>query len=306
MDIGSIKITIVSQISNVGFQLKQNAPELLLAGGIAGVATSTVLACRGTLRSQDILAAHEQERTIMDQLREDEQIAYTDEEYEMDKVKLAVSTIFEIAREYAPAVILGTVSIAALIGSNRILTSRNAALMAAYKVVDEGFKKYRKRVVDEFGEEVDYYLRYQEPIDGEKKVVDMDGKEINYAEADLIGEVRDGISEYARFFDHRSIAWRRDHETNLFWLKSQQNQANDRLQAHGHLFLNDVYEMMGMPKSRAGIVVGWHLNSEGDGFVDFGLNKPGCEATRDYVNGYEQAGILLDFNVDGVIYDHFS
>ena len=114
----------------------------------------------------------------------------------------------------------------------------------------------------------------------------------------------DEYSEYARFYDCGNEGWTKDPEYNLMFLRQQQNYANEKLKVNGHLFLNEVYDMLGIPRSKAGQVVGWiydEKNPNGDNFVDFGIydNKDG---NRRFVNGYE-ATILLDFNVDGVIYD---
>ena len=90
---------------------------------------------------------------------------------------------------------------------------------------------------------------------------------------------------------------------NLSFLKCQQKYANDLLVAHGYLFLNQVYEMLGIPKTKAGQVVGWiydKKNPQHDNYVDFGIYDLHNERKRDFVNGYERS-ILLDFNVDGDI-----
>ena len=71
------------------------------------------------------------------------------------------------------------------------------------------------------------------------------------------------------------------------------------------MFLNDVYEMLGIPKTKAGYVVGWIYDKNhpvGDNEVDFGIFDMEREKNRDFVNGYERT-ILLDFNVDGNILD---
>lgn len=117
-------------------------------------------------------------------------------------------------------------------------------------------------------------------------------------------EARNGDvpSPYARFFDDSSPMWTRDSESNLRFLKHNQNYANDLLKSRGHLFLNDVYQLLGIPKTRAGQVVGWIYdpeNGEGDNHVDFGIYHDD-QHSRDFVNGYEKS-ILLDFNVDGEI-----
>lgn len=107
-------------------------------------------------------------------------------------------------------------------------------------------------------------------------------------------------SQYARFFDEQSPSWNDNSEMNLAFLKLQEQYANDKLKSVGHLFLNDVYDMLGIPRTKAGQVVGWvyeENNPNGDNYVDFGLSEVG--ASR-FVNGYEKS-VLLDFNVDGEI-----
>ena len=88
------------------------------------------------------------------------------------------------------------------------------------------------------------------------------------------------------------------------FLTNQQSHANDLLRANGYLFLNDVYEMLGFQKTRAGQQVGWIYdpdnNSESDNYVDFGIYDVHKKGSREFVNGYESA-IILDFNVDGPI-----
>ena len=89
------------------------------------------------------------------------------------------------------------------------------------------------------------------------------------------------------------------------FLKDQQRYANDILKSKGHLFLNEVYDMLSIPRTKAGQVVGWIYDEKhpvGDNFVDFGIYDIYNERARDFVNGYERT-ILLDFNVDGNILD---
>lgn len=110
------------------------------------------------------------------------------------------------------------------------------------------------------------------------------------------------VSQYARFFDESCPGYNKDTELNLLFLKSQQAYANSLLKSRGHVFLNEVYDMLGFPRSKAGAVVGWIYKSEnptGDNYIDFGIFD-GNDQSRSFVNGYERT-ILLDFNVDGNI-----
>jgi hypothetical protein len=72
------------------------------------------------------------------------------------------------------------------------------------------------------------------------------------------------------------------------------------LKARGHLFLNEVYDSLGMPRSEAGAVVGWIMGA-GDDYVNFGVLIDNDMCIVDFF--YADDEILLDFNVDGVIFD---
>ena len=109
------------------------------------------------------------------------------------------------------------------------------------------------------------------------------------------------ISPYARFFDETVYEWKPDPLMNKCFLDAQQRYANNLLEARGHIFLNEVYDMLGFQRTREGAVVGWIKNGDGDGYVDFGIYD-GNERSRAFVNGHETS-ILLDFNVDGTIWD---
>ena len=112
-------------------------------------------------------------------------------------------------------------------------------------------------------------------------------------------------SDYARIFDDGCTGWSKNAEYNLMFLKQQQAYANTLLKNNGYLFLNEVYDMLGIPRSKAGQVVGWiydEKNPIGDNFVDFGIYDLYNEKARDFVNGYERS-IVLDFNVDGNVWD---
>lgn len=270
------------------------SPQVLLGVGIAGMVGSTVLACRATLKMEGIL---DEAKEKLDTAKNLEHPDYSEEDEKKDISLIYFQSGVKIVRAYAPAIIVGGIAIYALTSSHTILTRRNAALTAAYGALAKGFDEYRARVVDKYGEDEDRNFRYGteqveiiDPDTKKKKVVTRVGPEAS--------------SIYARFFDPLSQSWSRDPEVNLFFLKAQQNYFNDKLHATGHVFLNEVYDGLGIPRSQAGAVVGWILTKDGstDNFINFGVFEGDTQAARDFVNGREGA-ILLDFNVDGVIYD---
>jgi Family of unknown function (DUF6353) len=277
---------------------RKNSPGILFGAGVVGMVGSTVLACRATLKMDEVLSDAGQKMKKTDRALEHDDYSSVDQQH--DKKVIRVQTSVKIVRLYAPAVILGGASIAALAKSHSILTQRNAALAAAYTALDKAFNEYRSRVVSKYGEEEDRNLRY-----GTRQIGTVD-PETN--EKKMITRVAPGTpSGYARFFDPTSSSWSRDPEINLFFLHAKQNYANDLLRSRGHVFLNEVYDELGLPRSKAGAVVGWILRKDGttDNHIDFGVFSGKSQVARDFVNGHEGA-ILLDFNVDGLIWEEIE
>lgn len=272
--------------------VQRASPEILLGVGIAGMVGSTVLACRATLKMNDVV---EDAKQKLDTAKSLEHKDYSEKDRSRDVSLVYFQTSVKVARLYIPAIIVGGASVVALTSSHNILTKRNAALMSAYAALEKGFNQYRARVIEKYGEEEDRNFRY-----GTRQVEIVD-PETN--EKKMVTRVSlDTPSIYARFFDLHSSSWTKEPEYNLIFLLAKQNYLNDLLQARGHVFLNEVYDQLGIPRSKAGAVVGWVVSSNGDNFIDFGVFEGTSQITRDFVNGHEGA-ILLDFNVDGVIYD---
>ena len=265
------------------------------------------MACKATTKLSGLLEDSKQEIDTIKRCSEDPALAekYSEQDAKKDLTLVYTQTGIKIAKLYLPAVTLGVASLACLIGSNNILRKRNIALAAAYTTVDKSFKEYRKRVTDRFGEEVERQIRHNiKAQEIEETILDEDGNEKKITKNVETCEI-DGYSEYSRFFDDGCTGWEKDAEYNLVFLKAQQQYANDLLRSKGHLFLNEVYDMLGIPRSKAGQVVGWIYDPEnpiGDNYVDFGIYDVNKRGSRDFVNGYERT-ILLDFNVDGNIWD---
>ena len=302
-----MKEKFVNVYNNVKGQVEKHSPEILLGVGVVGVVATTVTACKATMKLNDILDECVETREKIKEVAENPKYddKYSEEDAQKDLTINYVQTGVKIAKLYAPSVALGVFSVGCLLGSHNVMQKRNAALSAAYLTVDKSFKEYKQRVIDRVGEEVEKEIRYgikAEEI--ETTVQNEDGTETTVKET--VKTMDPNLySDYARFFDAASPYWQADPEYNLVFLKAQQQYANDLLRAKGRLFLNDVYDMLGIEKTKAGQIVGWvydPVNPNGDNFVDFGIYDMSKERVRAFVNGYE-ANILLDFNVDGNIWD---
>lgn len=292
-------------IHKAGFQVKKHSPEILVVAGTVGVVTSAVMACKATLKVNDILEETKNNLDAIHEVAENPELAekYSAEDAKKDTTIVYVQTGVKLVKLYGPAVALGAFSLGCMLTSNNILRKRNIALAAAYTTIDKGFKEYRGRVIERFGEELDRELRYNiKAKEVEEVIVDEDGNEQVVTKTIQTADVKPE-SQYARFFDEYCNGWSKDPEMNLYFLRQQQNYANDMLQSRGHLFLNEVYDMLGIPRTTAGQVVGWRYdlkNPTGDNYVDFGIYDLHNENKRLFVNGHERS-ILLDFNVDGNI-----
>lgn len=309
MSKNELMTTMSRNIHKIGFSLKKHSPEILVVAGAVGAVASAVMACKATLKVHEIVEEKDETLAEIQEAVENGEnkagSAYTEEDARKDVGKLYLQTGVKFAKLYGPAVLLGTLSITAMVSSSVILKKRNVAIMAAYTTLDKGFKEYRGRVVERFGKELDQELRYNiKAKEIEETVVKEDGTEETVKKTVNVIDPT-SVSDYAVIYDDGCNGWTKDPELNKFFLKSQERYANDRLKAKGHLFLNEVYDMLGVPRTKAGQIVGWIYDEKhpnGDNFVDFGMLNINDTKKRDFMNGYER-NIILDFNVDGPIYD---
>ena len=294
-------------VSKAGLKIKKHSPEIFMVAGVVGTVASTVMACKATTKVDSILKETKEKIDIIHEGVEAGNIngeEYTQEDSKKDLTIVYTQTGVKLVKLYAPAVALGAVSIAGIVTGHHILKKRNIALAAAYTVVDKSFKNYRKNVVERFGQEIDKELRYDiKAKEMEEIVVDENGNQT--IEKTIVNVPGLNASPYAKFFDEGCPAWQKDANYNLMFIRNQQNYANDILRTRGHLFLNEVYDMLGIPRTPEGQIVGWiydEKNPIGDNYVDFGVYDVTDERKRAFVNGLER-NILLDFNVDGNVYN---
>lgn len=300
------KTEIMKSVNGVAskavMKLKKHSPEILVVAGIAGTVVSAVLACKATTKVAEIL---DETKGTLDTIHEGMETGaingqeYTTEDSKKDTVVVYAQTGMKLAKLYAPAIILGTLSITSILASNNILRKRNVALGAAYAAIDKSFKEYRGRVIERFGEQVDTELKYGikakkfeeievDPENGKEKKVK---KTVMVADPNL-------QSDYAVYFDNKSRNYETNPDYNRMFLKAQQAFANDKLQIRGHLFLNEVLDDLDLPRTPAGQIVGWTKDGP-DGYVNFRI----VEVERETEDGRHEPALLLDFNVEGNIWE---
>ena len=284
-----MNLGIVTRLAGrAGLVLSKHAPTILTAAGTVGFIGTTVLASKATLKVEETLAEETALLVKVHEAHEDGKL--TDKDATRDKVILYTRMTTKLAKLYAPALILGAASIASLVTGHGIMLKRNASLAAAYAAVDQAFKTYKKKVEAKFGKDavLDALISNTE-----------DELTRNEPTLEAIAAV-DSVSPYGVIFDEDNHNWSADEDLSMLHLRCQEQYANDILQTRGHIFLNEVYKMLGFPHTPAGAVTGW-VKGNGDDFVSFNIHDGIFEGEDK--NGRTVTKWALDFNVDGVMYD---
>nr|DAN78164.1 MAG TPA: hypothetical protein [Caudoviricetes sp.] len=275
-------------VGRAGLVLSKHAPTILTAAGTAGFIGTTVLASKATLKVEETIS---EESALLVKVHEAHEAGkLTDKDATHDKVVLYSRMTTKLVKLYAPALILGAASIVSLATGHGIMLKRNASLAAAYAAVDQAFKTYKKKIESKFGKEAVLDALVSTPEE------DLTKDEMTLEAVTAV----DGVSPYGVVFDSSNRNWSADEDLSMLHLKCQQQYANDILQTRGHIFLNEVYKMLGFPHTPAGAVTGWVKNN-GDNFIDFNIFDGMFEGEDD--NGRTVTKWALDFNVDGVMYD---
>lgn len=288
-----MNITTVKNLGHRGLLLlKKYGPHLLTSGGVVGVVSAAVMGAKATLSLESELDKIQEGLDVVEaRLADDSE--YDANDAKSDRVYIYTQGTTALIKLYGPAVTLGVASLTAILSSHGIMHKRNVGLAAAYKAVETSFSEYRKRVVDSLG--------IEKERDIFKGLVETEEKNDKGEKKKVASINPNAMSPYAVYFDESNLHWNRVNDYNLVFLRAQQNYANDLLKSRGHLFLNEVYDMLGIPRSKEGAVVGW-VKGNGDDYVDFDLPERGSQEELDF-SYYEELSLLLDFNVDGVIYD---
>lgn len=297
-------------MGSANYTIQKHLPAILLGVGLTGIGVGTVMACQATLKAQTVLATYGKQSGSIDDcvtLRETSEVDYTPKDEAEDRRTLMLVTSGKMLRLYGPSATLMIFSAFCILRSYRIMSSRNVALMGAYKILEEAFGKYRRNVIEEFGEDADTRLRYGTRLseDGATRTItNADGSETKLIHVDY------NLSGFSRSFHPDapdqvggwtgSTQWSKVHDYNIDFLNSKEEHFNNALISKGFITVNEVFAELGFPSTEAGMICGWRAKSErGDGYISF--RPRGIDGG--WVYGQNGDEIILDFNIDGVIFD---
>lgn len=309
--LNNLSTTMMKKAGKAELLIKKNSPEILLGLGLIGFVGTVVSACKATTRADEVLEFHKQKikdihdaKEIADQNPESE-LEYDEVMYRQDLAVRYLKTTGNMVKLYAPAIGLGVSSIVCILMSRNIMEKRYLGVVAAYNGLSATFEQYRKRVRDEYGEQLDKHFRYGTTYDTMTEIeMDENGKnkktkvDISNTDSNLV-HPKDNA---CRFFDRTNPNWDPNPSMTMMWLRARQDYWNDLLHVRGHVFLNEVLDDLGFDHTPEGAVLGW-IDHGDDGYIDFGLYDPKKESVRKFVNGTENS-IMLEFNHDGVIYEY--
>lgn len=295
-----MKMNIKRSANKVLFTMKKKSPEILVITGVIGSATAAVLACRATLRLEDVIEPH---KDILKELHNSKEDTSYKKNLTLEYGKIAL----DMAKLYGPSLALGIASTGCIFASHNMMSKRNMALASAYSALDEVFGRYRNNVKEKFGDAVDQEMRYglkEETV--EEIVTDEDGKKKKVKSKVQVLNSKDLGSPYAVLFDRSNPDWENDKVYRDNFIHCQESYANDLLVATGHIFLNEVYKNLGFEPTKAGQFVGWTYDDPNNGeenadnFVAFNVHDI---SVRDENSGELIPAVIIDFNVDGNIID---
>ena len=285
-------------------RISKHAPTILSVTASAGVVATGYLAWRAGTDFEWC------ETRDWDRRRECQRNAdnIPDEDVPKYERKMRILFILDTARTVAPAVIVGAATITMIHFSNSISKKRLAAVGAAYTALQTAFDGYKKTMVDALGKEtVEKIVAPKLPNIGKsaEEILSSDNKSDAADVADAVIASMKDLSPYARIISEESSnCWDDSEDYTSENIEAVQLWANRRLERKGHLFLNEVFDQLGLSRTREGAVVGWIKNSEvGDGYVSFGdFNASIYRVPSDDWSRVD-SNFILDFNVDGMIWD---
>lgn len=294
-----MNLSVAKSLVCKGFvKISKVSPELALAGGIACGIGAIVVGCIASRKVDNVIGETQANLDDIQKLVDEDKLANPKKEFFAEYMNAG----WKLTKLYAPTIVLTSASVALLLFSHGILKKRYLGTVAAYRVLDEAFNGYRKRVADTIGEEAERVLMAGGKVEKNIKAEKEDGSEGVIKGNNIV--IQDKKNSPYEFDFNRFTAplvWDNNPDYNEMRLRNTQNYFNELLVARGHVFLNEILDELGIKRTPAGAVCGW-VKGCGDDYIDFGYLDG---FIRDYRTDSDlcRKNIHLNFNCDGPIWD---
>lgn len=319
MNLSTIKTTVMDFGWKASRKLNQYSPEIAFGVGVICFGKTIYEATKAGPALDDVTLKAQEKMALVKKV-EKENEEYAKEDAKKDKFAIVAATAKDFTVAYGKVFVWGGLTLASFMCSYRILSNRNAAIIAAYATLEQSFKKYRTRVAGAVGDEKERALYYDlKEKTVTKTVVGEDGKKKKVKEKTWERSTDNIVSPYAVYFDRGSIYFQRreivDEETgvvigvagkddeNKRILDMVQQWANEEIQYRyhsnpdkpGHLYLEEVYHRLGIDcENQAARFCGWGYDPDRPDLFANGVNISIIDIDA-------EGGMLIDFNVDGPV-----
>lgn len=146
----------------------------------------------------------------------------------------------EVAINYIPAIASATLTIGAMVTANTISKSRIKGLSVAYENLNTRFNKFKLAAMGALGSE------------GYKQLMETEAKN-EIKESPIPAEETEFI--FYDYFSHRDFLAKPED------VIAAQYDLNRLFVLRGYAMLNDYYELLGLPQTEEGAILGWSLDS---------------------------------------------
>ena len=202
--------------------------------GVFGLVTTTVMAIEATPKALELLEA-EKDRI------------YKDWDGPREEIVLSNKTILDLTYKcYIPTAVMGSLTVACIIGANSINLRRNAALATVYSLTEATLKEYQSKVVSTIGEVKEKAIKDEIAKDKIEKNKPKKSNVVITGKGDTL--CYDSIS--GRYF-----------KSDIEKIKSSVNELNRDLLYEMFVSLNDVYYALGLSNIKMGDQMGWHIDN---------------------------------------------
>lgn len=302
-----MKTTLASKVtrglSNISRVVGKHSPLIMTAIGVVGLGATAVTSYKAAKKVEviveDIEESREQEERIA-YLEDGERSGIMTVEARNELMDLRVTHVpvdrFEVGKRLTGAVALpvalGVASIACIILSYKIQDNRIGALAAALTTATAENAFYKKKYAQQYGEEkAKQFYTPTEMVS--RTVVDDNGKE-----SDILETIQSETSSLHGVWFHESTEYASDdHAYNQRFIQNVEDKMTNKLFATGWLRMNEVCDALGLPRTRAGELLGWGVPS-GDFRLDQEVTLVYDEVTRQNI-----PQIYIKWNNPKYIYD---
>ena len=305
------KLNGLTKVLNKGkVFFKKNSPFILVTAGVGLMITGAVVACKETMKVEEIVDTHLEYKEKIETLvadkteipQEDGTVIVCDEAYgKKTKRSLTIRTIFKLVKNYAPAALLIIAGALCVFKGVNILNNRLVDTSAALAASTRAFSKYREYIRGtENGEQLDRdAITGKTVIDEINEVVDENGN--------ITAEVKEKTlfnpnSDTSVLFDETTTeVWNRNGAVNHTRITNVIETANRILSTRGFLYLYEIYEALGMKRTPTSQNMGWMTEKWNKEFPWADVNHITC--TINGVDSMSEGLKLYDHDMDGLWLD---